>query len=189
MVLKYTYMNKSLVLIPQETVIGKIFYIRGRKVMIDRDLAEMYQVETKVLNQSTKRNIERFPSDFMFQLTQEETRQWQEWTSRSQFVTLKKGENIKYFPTVFTEQGVAMLSSVLRSPKAIQVNIQIIRTFSKLREILSENKKLAEKIERMEHKYDKHIYEIFTAIKQLKEEKRKPVEIEKPKEKMGFRIG
>jgi len=155
--------------------------------MVDRDLAKMYHVETKTLNQAVKRNIERFPTDFMFQFTQEEARQWQESVLRSQFVTLKHGEHIKYLPYVFTEQGGAMLSSVLNSPQAIQVNIQIIRIFTKLREILVDNKKLTEKLETMERKYDKHIYNIFTAIKELRAEKKKSPEIEKSKEKLGFK--
>jgi phage regulator Rha-like protein len=175
-------MNTLPVTIPQETLINRIFLIRGKKVMFDRDLAELYGVETKVLNQAVKRNIERFPADFMFQLNYQETKVWQGYLSRSQFVTLKKGKNIKYSPTVFTEQGVAMLSSVLKSERAVQVNIQIIRTFTKLREILSDNKKLAEKLEGLEQKYDKKIADIFTVIKHL------VVEEMKPKEKMGFNV-
>ncbi|MES2314632.1 MAG: ORF6N domain-containing protein [Patescibacteria group bacterium] len=171
-----------LVTIPNETVLSKIFFIRGKKVLIDRDLAELYGVETKVLNQAVKRNLERFPGDFMFKLSPQETILYYQQRPRSQIVTLKRGENIKYSPTVFTEQGVAMLSSVLKSPHAIQVNIQIIRTFTKLREILAENKKLAEKVEQMERKYDKHIYEIFNVLKHL------TVEEKKPKEKIGFSL-
>lgn len=149
--------------------------------MFDRDLAELYEVETKSLNQAVKRNLDRFPSDFMFRLNREEVEEWLKYSSRSQNVTLKRGENIKYFPIVFTEQGVAMLSSVLKSKKAVSVNIQIIRTFTKLREILTDNKKLAEKLEKMERKYDKHIYEIFQVIKRLTTEE------VRPKEKIGFR--
>lgn len=154
--------------------------------MVDRDLAELYGVETKALNQSVKRNLARFPNDFMFKLNQAEVDSWQLDASRSQIVTLKQGENIKYSPTVFTEQGVSMLSSVLNSPRAIQVNIQIIRTFTKLREILSSNRKLAEKVEKMERTYDKHIYEIFQIIKKLTKKKEVNTD-EKPKELMGFR--
>ena len=175
------YMIQEIITIPNETLISKIFLIRGKKVMFDRDLAELYEVETKVLNQAVRRNLERFPEDFMFKLNAEETEMWQHNPLRSQIVTLKRGQHIKYFPTVFTEQGVAMLSSVLKSPRAIQVNIQIIRTFTKLREILTENKKLAEKVEKMERKYDKHIYEIFKVINHLTTEK------EVSKEKIGFR--
>ncbi len=145
--------------------------------MLDKDLAEMYGVETKKFNRSVKRNSSRFPSDFMFQLTKEEAQ-----ASRYQFGTLKRGQNIKYLPYAFTEQGVAMLSSVLNSERAVQVNIQIIRTFTKLREILSENKQLAEKIEGMESKYDKQISIIFEALRSLM------IEEAKPKKKIGFNV-
>ncbi len=131
--------------------------------MLDRDLALLYEVETKALNQAVKRNISRFPEDFMFQLNKEETAA----LSRSQFVTLEKGRNIKYLPHVFTEQGVAMLSSVLNSERAIQVNIQIMRTFTKLREMLLTHKELQKKIEHMERKYDHQFKIVFDAIKQL----------------------
>jgi hypothetical protein len=170
----------NLITLPRERIISRIFLIRGKKVMFDRDLAELYQVETKVLNQAVKRNTQRFPEDFMFKLNREETKIWQQIYVRSQIVTLEKGKHIKYSPYVFTEQGVAMLSSVLRSEVAIEVNIQIIRTFTKLREILSENKKLAEKIEKLEKKYDSKIVEIFKTIKLLVTEE------EKPKNKIGF---
>ncbi len=170
----------NVVRIPKERIIDRIFFIRGKKVMFDKDLAELYSVETKALNQAVKRNIRRFPSDFMFKLNQEETKTWQKIYLRSQIVTLEHGKHIKYLPYVFTEQGVAMLSSVLKSNRAIDVNIQIIRTFTKLREILSENKKLAEKLENLEKKYDSKIAEIFKAIKLLITEE------EKPKSPMGF---
>jgi len=155
--------------------------------MFDKDLAELYGVETRLLNQAVKRNRARFPEDFMFKLNKQETKIWQSGYLRSQIVILRHGEHIKYAPTVFTEQGVSMLSSVLNSKQAIKMNIQIIRTFTKLREILSENKKLAEKLEMMELKYDKNISEIFKVIKYLVAEKDKPKEIEKPKEPIGFR--
>lgn len=175
-------MKYPLITIPNESIMHRIFLIRGKKVMFDRDLAELYDVETKALNQAVKRNKERFPSDFMFQLDQEEADVWLKEYSRSQIVTLKQGQNIKYRPYVFTEQGVAMLSSVLKSKKAIQVNIQIIRTFTKLREILSQNRMLAAKIEKLERRYDKHISHIFKVLKNLTTEK------EKPKEPFGFRV-
>ena len=135
--------------------------------MLDRDLAGLYGVGAKVLNQAVKRNIKRFPDDFMFQLSWEEVE-----SSRSQFVTLKQGKNIKYLPYAFTEHGVAMLSSVLNSERAIQVNILIMRAFTKLREILLTHKDLAAKIEVLEKKYAEHdqaIKSIFEAIKQLLE--------------------
>jgi len=175
-------MNAGLISLPLENIINKIYLIRGKKVMFDRDLSLLYDVETKKLNQAVRRNIERFPEDFTFVLTEEEMRTWQKYHSRSQTVTLNRGMNIKYFPRVFTEQGVAMLSSVLRSKKAIQTNVQIIRTFTRLREILSENKQLAEKIEKMESKYDKQISGIFEVLKSLVNEE------SRPKEKIGFRF-
>jgi phage regulator Rha-like protein len=149
----------------EEKVINKIYIIRGQKVMLDRDLAEMYGVETKVLNQAVKRNMDRFPKDFMFKLTKSEAE-----VSRSQIVTLKRGQNVKYLPFAFTEQGVAMLSSVLNSPIAIQVNIQIIRVFTKMKEILLTNKDILLKLERMERdvkENKKDIAMIFSALKQL----------------------
>lgn len=156
----------------------KIYLIRGKRVMLDRDLAELYGVETRVLNQAVTRNSTRFPDDFMFQLTREEEKFI---TSRSQIVTLnskngltlpkllklKRGSNVKYLPYAFTEQGVAMLSSVLRSKQAIQVNIQIMRTFTKIREMLVSNQELREKIESLESKYDQQFTVVFKAIKQL----------------------
>jgi len=154
-------------LIPVEVIERKIYLIRGEKVMLDSDLADLYGVMVKVLNQAIKRNIGRFPEDFMFQLTKEEDE-----SLRSQIVTLKKGrgEHRKYLPNVFTEQGVAMLSSVLNSDRAIEVNIQIMRAFVKLREMLSSNKELAHKLTLLENRTEKHdgeIKAIFNAIRQL----------------------
>ena len=156
--------------------------------MFDSDLAKLYQVETNQLNRAVKRNKERFPVDFMFQLNDLENRNLKcqigtsslDERSRCQIGTLNRGHNVKYLPYVFTEEGVAMLSSVLNSKKAIQVNIQIIRTFKKLREILSENKKMAEKLEKMEKKYDSKISIIFDVLKSLMTEK------SKPKNEIGF---
>ncbi|MCX5701589.1 MAG: ORF6N domain-containing protein [Candidatus Omnitrophica bacterium] len=165
-----------------------ILELRGRKVMLDRDLAKLYGVAAKVLNQAVKRNIKRFPSDFMFQLSWEEIESsrshFATLNSRSQFVTLKQGLNIKYLPYAFTEQGVAMLSSVLNSERAIQVNILIMRAFTKLREILFTHKELAEKIDNLEKKYAAHdetIKAIFEAIKKLLEPSP-----EEPKKRIGF---
>lgn len=170
--------KKEIIAIPNERITSRIFLIRGKKVMIDRDLAELYGVETRALNQAVRRNADRFPADFMFQLNQEETNIW-----RSQIVMStadKKG--LRKNPLVFTERGVAMLSSVLNSKKAILVNIQIIRTFTQLRELLSTHKDLREKIENMEKKYDKRLREIFEAIKYLLAEETKP------KEPIGFSV-
>ena len=165
-------------IVPAELIERKIYLIRNKKVMLDSDLAELYDVETKVLNQAVKRNIARFPEDFMFQLNKEEALE----LSRSQIVTLKRGQNIKYLPHVFTENGVAMLSSVLNSERAIQVNIQIMRTFTKIREMLSSHKDLRHKIEEMEKKYDSQFKIVFNAIKELMTPPEKQVR------KIGFKI-
>ena len=156
--------TKNLIAIPDERIISRIFFIRGRKVMIDRDLAELYDVKTKMLNRAVKRNGERFPKDFMFRLSKEEME-----SLRFQIGTLKngRGRHVKYLPYVFTEQGVAMLSSVLNSKRAIRVNIQIIRTFTKLRELLATHKDLKRKIENMEKKYDKNFRVVFEALRRL----------------------
>ena len=139
-----------------------ILLIRGQKVMLDSDLAELYEVTTRALNQAVKRNIGRFPADFMFQLNYQEVR-----ISRSQIVTLKRGQNIKYLPHAFTEQGVAMLSSVLRSERAIQVNVEIMRTFVRLREMIASHKDLARRLSELEMKYDVQFKSVFDAIRQL----------------------
>ena len=161
-------------IISVESITDKIFMIRGLKVMIDRDLAELYGVETKVLKQAVRRNKERFPDDFMFVLTNQDVR-----NLRSQIVTSSWG-GTRYLSMAFTEQGVAMLSTVLNSKKAIQVNIQIMRTFTKLRQMLAGHKDLRQKIEKMEEKYDEQFRMVFEAIKQLLSEE------EKPKQKIGF---
>lgn len=177
--------KKTDFLLPNETIHRKIFVIRGKKVLIDRHLAELYGVSSKVLNQAVKRNIERFPEDFMFRLTQEEAD-----SSRSQFVTLKRGQNIKYLPYAFTELGVAMLSSVLNSSKAIQVNMQIMRAFHKLREMISNHEELRIKIEELEKEYDArfdrvdvHVQSVFQAFKEIKKLLKPP---KSKKTKIGF---
>jgi len=151
------------IIIPDEVIEGKIYLIQGKKVMLDKDLAKLYGVGTKVLNQAVKRNIDRFPRDFMFSLTRKEI------IRMSQIVTsLKFSKNIN----VFTEQGVAMLSTVLRSKKAINVNIAIMRAFVKLRMILSTHKGLMHKLEELEQRIGKHdeaIQNIFEAIRRLME--------------------
>lgn len=173
--------KKSMItdLIPQETIASKILLLRGKKVMLDRNLAGLYGVTTGNLNKAVKRNIERFPEDFMFQLTKDEAK-----TLRFQFGSLKRGQHPKYLPYVFTEQGVAMLSSVLRSKRAIQVNIAIMRVFVRLKEILYNHKELACKLNELERKIEKHdeeICSIFEAIRQLMTP---PPEI--PKRRIGF---
>lgn len=158
--------KNQLIIVPNERIENKIFLMRGKKVMFDRDLAELYGVETKVLNQAVKRNKKRFPSDFMFQLNTSEAEIWNLQTMRSQFVTASK-RNIRYTPYAFTEQGVAMLSSVLNSDRAIQVNIQIMRTFTKLREMIVGNRELRIKIEKLEKNYDKKFKIVFDTLRQL----------------------
>ncbi|OQX65166.1 MAG: DNA-binding protein [Desulfococcus sp. 4484_242] len=163
-------------LMPVERLIGKIYLIRKRKVMLDRDLAGLYGVETRTLKQSVRRNIKRFPPDFMFELSKKEFSDW-----RSQFVMSNADKmGLRHPPMAFTEQGVAMLSSVLKSDRAIQVNIQIMRAFTQLREMLSTHEGLRKKIEAMEEKYDQQFKVVFDAIKQL-------LEVETtPKRKIGF---
>ena len=157
-------------IVPAERIESKILLIRGQKVMLDRDLAELYGVPTGRLNEQVKRNLKRFPEDFMFQLTKEEFENW-----RSQFaITNSEKMGLRRKPYAFTEQGVAMLSSVLNSERAIGVNIQIMRTFTKLREILATHKDLRQKIEAMEKKYDHQFKVVFDAIKQLMEPPPKP---------------
>jgi hypothetical protein len=146
-------------IIPSEIIENRIFLIRGKKVMFDTDLARLYGVETKELNQTVRRNKGRFPEDFMFRLADHEM-----LSLRSQIVTSNRGGR-RYNAYAFTEQGVAMLSSVLKSQQAIQVNIQIMRTFTKIREMVVSNKVLREKIEAMEQKYDGKFKVIFEAIK------------------------
>ena len=148
-----------------------IYLIRGQRVMLDRDLAELYHVTTKALNQAVKRHRDRFPDDFMFQLTMDEARAW--WAGRitsplrSQFVTLKQGQHIKFRPYAFTEHGILMLSSVLNSDRAVQVNIEIMRAFVRLRQIMTSHVDLARKLESLERKYDTQFKVVFDAIRQL----------------------
>jgi phage regulator Rha-like protein len=150
-------------LIPVEMIEKKILLFRGHKVMLDSDLAELYGVTTKVLVQAVKRNLNRFPQDFMFQLNDQEVA-----ALRSQTVTSKTGRGgRRYPPYVFTEQGVAMLSSVLNSERAIEVNILIMRAFVKLREMIASHKDLARRLDELEKKYDAQFKIVFDAIRQL----------------------
>jgi len=154
-------MMKELILV--EMIEKKIYLIRGHKVMLDSDLAELYEVPTRRLNEQFKRNIARFPSDFMFQLSPEEDE-----NLRSQFATSSSRHGgRRYLPYVFTEQGVAMLSSVLNSERAIQVNIAIMRAFVKLREMIASNKDLAKRLDDLEKKYDTQFKIVFDAIRRL----------------------
>ncbi|MCR4334582.1 MAG: ORF6N domain-containing protein [Patescibacteria group bacterium] len=153
-------------IIPTETIERKIFLIRGHKVMLDADLARLYGIETRILVQAVKRNLAKFPEDFMFQITPNEF-----LTLRSQFVISKSGKGgRRYLPYAFTEHGVAMLSSVLKSPRAVQMNISIIRAFIKLQEILLTHKELAQKMESLERKQKDQgdqVTEIYSFIKNL----------------------
>ena len=152
----------------------RIYFIRGIKVMLDRDLAELYGVETSQLKRAVRRNIDRFPKDFMFELTKKELEDW-----RCQFGTSRWG-GTRYSPFAFTEQGVAMLSSVINSERAIQVNIQIMRTFTQLRNMIATHEDLKHKIEAMKEKYDEQFRIVFEAITQLLEVD------QKPKKKIGY---
>lgn len=160
--------------IPLERIDSKIQHLRGQKVMLDSDLATLYEVEVRSLNQAVKRNIDRFPEDFMFQLTEEEVE-----ILRSQLVISKPDGHggRRYAPFAFTEQGVAMLSSVLRSKRAVLVNVEIMRAFVRLRQMLASNAELAEKLGKLEKKYDAQFKVVFDAIRQLmtpSEPKKKP---------------
>lgn len=164
-------------LIQVDKIETKIFLIRGKKVMLDKDLAELYKVKPIALRQQVKRNKDRFPEDFMFQLTGEEVE-----NMVSQNVIPSKQSLGGHLPYAFTEQGIAMLSSVLNSKRAIMVNIEIIRTFTKLREMVDSHKDLKRKIETMEKKYDSQFQIVFDAIKRLLEPE------VTPKRKVGFYV-
>jgi ORF6N domain len=180
-------------LIPVERIAQSVHRLRGQKVLLDFDLAIWYAVPTKALNQAVKRNATRFPKDFMFRLTLEESQRLLlrlegdggSRSSRSQTVTLKRGKNIKYRPYAFTEQGVAMLSSVLRSDRAVKVNIAIMRAFVKLREILETNRELARKFAELEQRVGKHDDEIAAIIDAIRQLMAPP---EKPRREIGFHV-
>ncbi len=173
-----------------ENLARLVFLVRGEKVLLDADLADLYDVATKVLNQAVKRNLDRFPVDFMFQLTSEE---WEGMRSqtvtsyaenkamKSQIVTASR-RKLTAIPYAFTEQGVAMLSSVLRSQRAVEVNIAIMRTFVQLRRLMDSNRDLARRIEAMETRYDEQFSQVFDAIKQLITEDKS----RKAKPRIGF---
>jgi hypothetical protein len=166
-------------LVPAERIEHAILVLRGQKVMLDSELAALYEVPVKALNQAVKRNLDRFPEDFMFQLSQEEAT-----SLRSQSVTSKAGRGGRRTePYAFTEQGVAMLSSVLHSPRAVHVNIEIMRAFVRLRQMLQQNTELARKLAALEGKYDGQFKMVFEAIRDLMT----PAPKEKPR--IGFRKG
>jgi len=169
-------------MLPDEVIISKIYYIRGQKVMLDRDLAELYGVETKYLKRQVRRNILRFPDDFMFQLTTEELKNW-----RSQFVTSNSDKmGLRYPPFAFTETGVAQLSGVLNSEQAILINNQIMRVFIKMRSMLIDNLSLKLDIEEIRKKLesqDKNIELVFNYLDELIEKQENP----KPRKRIGFK--
>ncbi len=171
-------MTEDASIVPLERVEQAIYLIRGQKVMLDRDLATLYDVETRVLNQAVKRNEKRFPNDFMFELTREEIMRV------SQFVIPSGTPDIKYSNRVFafTEQGVAMLSGVLKSPRAVEVNIAIMRTFVKLRQMLESNEELSRRLNELESKYDEQFRMVFDAIRELM------IPPEPKKNPMGFHV-
>lgn len=170
--------QKNALVVPDEVIMNKIYFIRNQKVMLDQDLAELYGVETKVLKQQVRRNMESFPDDFMFELTKEEFEYL-----RSQIVTSNRG-GTRYTPMVFTEHGVLMLSSVLKSKRARQVNIHIMRVYAKLQKMLLTHKDLLLKMNELENKVikqDNSIKQVFANLKQFIKEQ------EKPREQIGFK--
>ena len=167
-------------LIPISHIVRSIHFLRGQKVLLDFDLAELYGVTIKVLNQAVKRNADRFPKDFMFQITATEMK-----SLRSQFVTLKRGQHRKYLPYAFTEQGVAMLSSVLRSARAVKVNIAIMRAFVKLRATMESDRELRHKFAELERMVGRQGQDIETIIEAIRQLMAPP---EKPKREIGFHV-
>lgn len=163
-------------LVTIEQIATKIYYIRGIKVMLDRDLAALYGVETKVLKRNVRRHIDRFPDDFMFELTKQEFQNW-----RSQFGTSNSDKmGLRYPPMAFTEQGVAMLSGILNSKRAIQVNIQIMRTFTKLRHMILEHEGLKKAVDELREQTDERFEIVFSVLDKLL------ADDERPKKKIGF---
>ena len=174
--------SKETSVIVEENIVSKIYFIRKHKVMLDADLAELYGVETRRLKEQVKRNKERFPERYMFELTREEAE-----ASRSQNATLKRGENIKYLPYAFTEHGVMMLSNVLKSKRAIEVSMRIIDVFIMLRETLANHTELRLEIEQIKkklHNYGKNIELVFQYLDELLEKKENPT----PRKQIGYKI-
>ncbi len=173
-------------IIPDEVIMSKIYLIRGKKVMLDRDLAELYEVETKQLKRAVRRNITRFPEDFMFELSKEELANW-----RYQFGTSNKEiMGLRIPPFAFTEHGVIMLASVLNSERAIQVNVQIVRIFIRMREILASHKEILHRLETIEHKlaeHDNQILVVFEYLKQLEQTKQEELKGKKTSVVKGFK--
>jgi len=174
------------IVITEEIIISKIYSVRGKHVLLAQDLAELYEVETKVLNQQVKRNIRRFPERYMFQLTKDEYDRL-----RSQNVTLKRGQHVKYLPYAFTEHGILMLSSVLNSERADKVNMIIIDTIVKLRDLMFLHKDVVQQLEQVQNKlteHDNQIMVIFEYLKQLEVTKHQELE-QKNRKRIGFKSG
>jgi hypothetical protein len=170
-------------LLNDEALVNKIYFIRGQKVMLDRDLAELYGVETKQLKRQVKRNIYRFPEDFMFELNEDELENWRRQFGTSNSIIM----GLRYLPMAFTEQGIIMLSSVLNSKRAIEVNIRVVRIFIRLREIISTNKEIMHKLEQLEKRMDgkdQEIQNIFAVLRQLVEQ---PQPEQSPREQIGYK--
>jgi hypothetical protein len=176
--------ENSQIAIVEEIIISKIYNVRGKQVMLSYDLAELYEVETRMLNQQVKRNISRFPERYMFQLTQNEYDRL-----RSQNVILKRGQHLKYMPYAFTEHGILMLSSVLKSPRAEKVNMLIIDTFVKIRELVFLNKDLVHQLEQFRNRLTKHDNQITVILEYISQlEKMKENELEQKKRpRIGFK--
>lgn len=175
--------EKKIILVPEEVIMSKIYQIRGQKVMLDMDLAALYGVETKYLKQAVRRNIERFPKDFMFELEKKELK-----NLRSQIATSSWG-GIRYVPMAFTEQGVAMLSSILKSKVAIKINISIIRVFTKMRELLNTHKEILKKLMEPQIKgieQDEQIQKIFEVLRKLEHAEQKEYDF-KNRRRIGFK--
>ena len=168
-------------LIPLEVIEQRIFILRGHRVMLDRDLAALYQVETRTLNQAVKRNIDRFPADFMFRLTTREAKDL--LLSRSQSVMLKRGANVKHVPYAFTEHGAVMLANILKSARAVRVSIQIVRAFVHLRQLIATNDSLARQIEALQNKVGKHDEDLEAILATLHEILQPPAPPQRP---LGF---
>lgn len=174
--------KETAIAIPNEIIMNKIYYIRGHKVMLDADLAELYGVETKRLKEQVKRNIERFPKHYMFELTEKENE-----VIKSQTAALKRGEHSKYLPYAFTEHGVLQLSNVLKSKRAIDVSIKIIDVFVQLREVLSNHTELRLEVEKIKRKLDnqgKNMEIVFKYLDELLEKKENPT----PRKQIGYKI-
>lgn len=176
-------MSRTIV-VSEETIINKIYLVRGYKVMLDRDLAEMYGVETRVLNQAIKRNERRFPGDFMFQMTREELSDWKS----QNVISNKEKMGLRKPPNVYTEQGVAMLSSVLNSETAIEVNIQIIRTFTRIRQMLSEHTELRLEVEKIKKKLDNQDKNMEVVFQYLDELLKKKDQTQPERKSIGYKI-